>query len=128
MSTGPGDPHVGAFYGHLVARGKARMQAVVAVMRKLLHAMWGMLRSESTWQGERFYGGRVDSVVSAPPQSRSSQPPAERRPPIALQEVWAPRAASDKGAVGGDTRAVIHLAGPPSACILPLSVASTAVG
>lgn len=48
------DPHVGAFYEELIQRGKAPLQALVAIMRKLLHAIHGMLRSGQTWQGERF--------------------------------------------------------------------------
>lgn len=48
------DPHVRAFYEELVARGKAPQQAVVAVMRKLLHAIHGMLLAGSDWDGERF--------------------------------------------------------------------------
>ena len=34
------EPNVKAFYNKLVAAGKKPMQAVVAVMRKLLHAIW----------------------------------------------------------------------------------------
>ena len=37
------EPNVKAFYNKLVTAGKKPMQAVVAVMRKLLHALWGML-------------------------------------------------------------------------------------
>ncbi len=42
-------------YESLVGRGKPRMSAVVAVMRKLLHAVWGMLRHGSEWDGSRFF-------------------------------------------------------------------------
>ncbi|HIE69233.1 MAG TPA: IS110 family transposase, partial [Planctomycetes bacterium] len=48
------DARVRAFYDELVARGKAPRQAIVAVMRKLLHAIWGMFKSNSRWEGERF--------------------------------------------------------------------------
>jgi transposase len=37
------DPNVKAFYNKLIAAGKKPMQVVVAVMRKLLHPIWGML-------------------------------------------------------------------------------------
>ena len=37
------EPNVKAFYSKLVAAGKRPLQAVVAVMRKLLHAIWGRL-------------------------------------------------------------------------------------
>ena len=56
------DVHVRGFYEQLLARGKAPKQAIVAVMRTLLHAMWGMLRSRSRWEGARFR-----TVVMLPP-------------------------------------------------------------
>ncbi|MEM1206504.1 MAG: hypothetical protein AAGN66_24940, partial [Acidobacteriota bacterium] len=48
------EPSVQAFYERLVGRGKAKMQAKVAVMRKLLHAMHGMLRHGEDFDGDRF--------------------------------------------------------------------------
>ena len=36
------EPHVKAFYDRLIARGKKPKQALVAVMRKLLHSIYGM--------------------------------------------------------------------------------------
>jgi len=48
------DPHVKGFYEELLQKGKKPLQAIVAVMRKLLHALHGMLRTGQTWQGERF--------------------------------------------------------------------------
>lgn len=47
-------PHVRAFYEQLLAAGKLPMQAVVAVMRKLLHAIWGMLKTNSDFDGSKF--------------------------------------------------------------------------
>jgi hypothetical protein len=41
------DPHVKTFYKQLLARGKKPIQAVVAVMRKLLHAIYGMLKAQN---------------------------------------------------------------------------------
>jgi transposase len=48
------DRHVKAFYDQLLARGKAPMQANVAVMRKLLHALHGMLRTETRFESHKF--------------------------------------------------------------------------
>jgi transposase len=48
------EPHVRAFHQQLVARGKAPQQAVGAVMRKLLHAIYGMLKTDTEWDGARF--------------------------------------------------------------------------
>jgi transposase len=49
------EPHVKAFYEKLVGRGKTKMQANVAVMRKLLHAIHGMLKHDRDFDGEKFY-------------------------------------------------------------------------
>ena len=49
------DPNVKAFYNKLVAAGKKPMQAVVAVMRKLLHAIWGMLKHDQDFDGNKFF-------------------------------------------------------------------------
>ena len=49
------EPHVKAFYDKLVARGKTKMQANVAVMRKLLHAIYGMLKHDQDFDGEKLY-------------------------------------------------------------------------
>lgn len=49
------EPHVKAFYEKLVAAGKKPIQAVVAVMRKLLHAIWGMIIHDQDFIGDKFY-------------------------------------------------------------------------
>ncbi len=48
-------PNVKAFYNKLITRGKKPMQAVVAVMRKLLHAIWGMLKHDEDFDGNKFF-------------------------------------------------------------------------
>jgi len=49
------DPHLRGFYEHLVARGKTKMQALVAVMRKLLHAIFGMFKHDQPFDGTKVY-------------------------------------------------------------------------
>ncbi len=49
------EPHVKAFYEKLLGRGKTKMQANAAVMRKLLHAIYGMLKHDRDFEGEKFY-------------------------------------------------------------------------
>ena len=49
------EPNVKAFYDKLLARGKTKMQANVAVMRKLLHAIYGMMKHDRDFEGEKFY-------------------------------------------------------------------------
>jgi transposase len=43
------------YYEHLLERGKKKMQAIVALMRKLICAVWGMFQTESLYDPARFY-------------------------------------------------------------------------
>jgi len=56
------DKNVKAFYDKLINAGKKPLQAIVAVMRKLLHSIWGMLHSDKQWDGQRFY--KIATVLS----------------------------------------------------------------
>ncbi len=49
------DPHLRAFYEHLRARGKAKMQALVAAMRKLLHAIFGIFKHDQSFDGSKVF-------------------------------------------------------------------------
>lgn len=49
------EPHLRGFYEHLLARGKSKRQALVAVARKLLHAIYGMFRSQRPYDGAHVY-------------------------------------------------------------------------
>jgi transposase len=49
------NPHVRAFFEKLVARGKTPLQAYVAVMRKLLHAIYGMLTTRTAFVAAKFH-------------------------------------------------------------------------
>ena len=49
------DRHIGAFYEKLLARGKKPIVATVAVMRKLWHSIYGMLKHDQDFQGQTFY-------------------------------------------------------------------------
>lgn len=49
------DAHIKAFYEKLIAKGKKPMQALVAIMRKLLLAIWEMFKAGTKWDGSRFY-------------------------------------------------------------------------
>lgn len=52
-------PHTAAFYKLLLARQKKPLQAIVAVMRKLLHAIFGMLRHNEPFDGARLFTAAV---------------------------------------------------------------------
>ena len=49
------EPHLRGFYEHLVNRGKRKKQALLAVARKLLHAIYGMFRNDCSYQGCRVF-------------------------------------------------------------------------
>ena len=49
------EPNVRAFYEQLLSKGKKPLQALVAVMRKLLHAIFGMFKSGEEFDGKKFY-------------------------------------------------------------------------
>jgi len=55
LSAKQHDPHVKAYFQHLVDNGKKPLQAVCAVMRKLLHAIHGMLKHDKPFDNARFY-------------------------------------------------------------------------
>jgi len=54
MSACRCDPNVRAFYEKLLARGKTKRAAQTAVMRKLLHSIWGILKHRQPWDGDKF--------------------------------------------------------------------------
>ena len=49
------DPHMKAFYNMLQARHKTKLQALMAVARKLLHAIFGIFKSGTTWDGAKLF-------------------------------------------------------------------------
>jgi transposase len=49
------DPHLAAFYQALLQRHKAKMQALIAVARKLLHTIYGVLKTSTPYQGAKLF-------------------------------------------------------------------------
>jgi transposase len=49
------DPHAKAFFEGLLARKKARLQALIAVARKLLHAIFGIFRNGLKYEGAKLF-------------------------------------------------------------------------
>jgi transposase len=49
------DPHTKFFFERLLARNKARLQAFIAVARKLLHAIYGIFRSGMMYEGAKLF-------------------------------------------------------------------------
>lgn len=46
------NPHVKAVYERLLAKGKAKMAAIGAAMRKLVHLCFGVLKTRKPYQAE----------------------------------------------------------------------------
>ena len=56
LSAARHDPNVRAYYQHLIEnRGLKKLQALCAVMRKLLHAIHAMLKNRTPFDNRRFY-------------------------------------------------------------------------
>jgi transposase len=49
------DPHMKAFYQQLKARHKASLQALVALQRKMLHAIHGSFKSNTPYNGAKLF-------------------------------------------------------------------------
>jgi transposase len=58
------EPHLRAFYQRLVARGKAKMVALVAVMRKLLHAIFGMFKHRQPFDGAKLFALPAPEILT----------------------------------------------------------------
>jgi transposase len=55
MAASNHDPHAKAFKARLIARGKKPMQAIVAIMRKLLTAIWAIIRNPKPYDAKLLY-------------------------------------------------------------------------
>jgi hypothetical protein len=49
------DPHLKAFYAALQIRHKTKLQALVAVARKLLHAIYGIFKNRAPYDGNKLF-------------------------------------------------------------------------
>ncbi|MBI4479719.1 MAG: IS110 family transposase, partial [Acidobacteria bacterium] len=58
------DPHLGAFYQRLLARGKTKLQALVAVMRKLLHAIFGLFKHRQPYDGSKLFALPAEPCIA----------------------------------------------------------------
>jgi len=57
MAAAQHDPMAAAFRQRLLDKGKKKLQAVVAIMRKLLTAAWALVRNPATYKPEKLYAG-----------------------------------------------------------------------
>jgi len=72
------DPALRACYQQLLARGKAKRQALTALMRKLLHAIYGMFRHHQPYRGTALDPG-WEGAACAPPKERFSCTSPEKK-------------------------------------------------
>ena len=77
------DPHLRAFYHHPLEKGKEKLQALVAVMRKLLHAIFGMFKHHQSYDGSQPVARPAEpciaEVASTPKKKRFLRhPPKEK--------------------------------------------------
>lgn len=55
QSAAQHDPRAKAFKERLIARGKKPMQAIVAIMRKMLTALWAIMKNPASYDSSRLY-------------------------------------------------------------------------
>ena len=55
LSAARHDPHLGAFYRALRERHKTALQALMAVARKMLHAIYGIFKNGKPYDGQRLF-------------------------------------------------------------------------
>ena len=49
------DPHLRAFYQTLLSRHKAKLQALIAVARKMLHAIYCIFKHKTPYNGALLF-------------------------------------------------------------------------
>ena len=55
LSASRFDPHMKAFYTLLLARNKTKLQALTALARKLLHAIFGICKTATPYNGAKLF-------------------------------------------------------------------------
>jgi len=72
------DPQVRNFYNHLLQRGKLPLQALCAIMRKLLHAIHAMIRTAQPFDSKRLFAPHLhaDTKPHSPEPAANNIPPS----------------------------------------------------
>jgi len=69
------------FFAQLVARGKKKMQAIVAVMRKLLHGIWIVLQRRTSFDSSILFAASLAKAESSDSAVATNQPePSQDHP------------------------------------------------
>lgn len=74
------------FFAKMVARGKKRMQAVVAVMRKLLHGIWIVLQRRVAFDNSVLFAASLAQAESSDSAVAAHQPEPEQDHPKGRSE------------------------------------------
>jgi transposase len=69
------------FFAQLVARGKKRMQALVAVMRKLLHGIWIVLQRRVSFDSSVLFAASLAKAESSDSAAAANQPESSQDHP-----------------------------------------------
>jgi transposase len=74
------------FFARMVARGKKRMQAIVAVMRKLLHGIWTALQRRVPFDNDVLFAASLAQAESSDSAVAATQPQPEQDHPKGRSE------------------------------------------
>jgi transposase len=85
------------FFAQLVARGKKKMQAIVAVMRKLLHGIWIVLQRGVPFDSSLLFAASLAKAGSSDPAVAADQPEPRQDHPKGRSEAEELRQQLDPG-------------------------------
>jgi len=60
------DPHLQGFYMQLLDRHKTKLQALTAVARKILHAIYGIFKTDTPYDGAKLFPALAVSITKNP--------------------------------------------------------------
>ncbi|MGH3054019.1 MAG: IS110 family transposase [Gaiellaceae bacterium] len=66
LSAARFDPHLKTFYLELLARHKTKLQALTAVARKMLHAIYGIFKTDTPYDGAKLFPSHRDRFSQTP--------------------------------------------------------------
>jgi len=85
------------FFAQLVARGKKKMQAIVAVMRKLLHGIWIVLQRREAFDSSVLFAASLAKAESSDSAAAANQPEPRQDHPKGRSEAEELRQQLDPG-------------------------------
>jgi len=85
------------FYARLLVRGKKKMQALVAVMRKLLHGIWTVLQRRVPFQSAVLFAASLAQAESSDSAVAATQPEPSQDHPKGRSEAQELRQQLDRG-------------------------------